>query len=155
LPAPVKQMLLFMLAVDFQKQCAQFSQLRKGGIAPVDPCLGTAIGTDDAPQLAFAVFVVIVFTQPCRRSRGVGQIECGTEFRTRAAESHHAGVGTGAGQAQQGIDNQGFTGTGFTGNYGKSGFQSHGIGGNHGEIFQVQLGEHVAYFALFAAGIMR
>lgn len=100
--------------------------------------------------MAFAVFVAVVFFQPGQGFGSIGQAENGRELGALAAEAHHARIGASAGQAEQGIHNQGFAGTGLTGDdseaikYGKI------IGRNHGEIGKLQLRQHVGYFARFA-----
>ena len=97
---------MFVLAMDFHQQRRQLAKLARVGRAPVDPCLGAALGADDPAQLALAIFVQLLARQPLARFRQFGEVKLCCEVGPIAAGTHHAAVGTCAGQQHERVDQQ-------------------------------------------------
>jgi heat-inducible transcriptional repressor len=117
LVAPRQQRLVFVLAVDFDQQLAERGELAEGRRAAVDPGPRAAIGAHHPAQLALAVLVEFLFGQPGRRRTAGFQREVSGQLGALGAVAHRGCVGAGAGQQQQGIDQQRLAGTGFAGDH--------------------------------------
>ena len=137
-----EQGLVFVLAVDLHQLPGQLGQLGQGGRATIDPGARTAIGADHPPQLALAILVQVVVTQPRHRGRGGGQVEVGRQFGPFAAMADHAAVGAQPGQEAQCVHQQRLAGAGLAGNDGHARAELQFGGADDGEILQGQVGEH-------------
>ena len=73
---------------------------------------------------------------------GVGQAEPGCQLGPFGAVPDHAGIGAGAGQGQQGIDQQRLAGAGFAGNHGQAVVELQFDRADHGEILEGEVLEH-------------
>jgi len=80
-------------------------------------------------------------SQPIRVG-GIGEGEFRGKLRAFGAVADDAGVGAGAGEPEQGVDQQRFAGAGFTGNHRESGVEAELGGTDDGEILEGEMTEH-------------
>ncbi len=138
----LQQRLMLVLAVDLQQMRGQFAQLRQRHRAAVDPRARTARGGQHAAQAAMLAIVHGLLAQPGARGGGGSEIEFGADFGALRAAAYQRGVGTRAGEQQQGIDQQRLAGAGFAGDHGQTGAQRDLGLGDHGQVAYIQRRQH-------------
>lgn len=147
LPIALQQLLVRVLAVQFEQAAGQRFELPEGGRAPVDPGLRPAIGTDHAAHEAAAAIIEGFIGQPRAGGGGIGEVIFGGEFGAFGAETHHAAVGAVSGQQAECIDQQGLSGAGFAGDHGHARAKDQFGASDHGKVVQTQSLEHGAILA--------
>ena len=142
----VEQRLVLVLAVDLDQRAGEFAQLASVAGRPLiqarEPPSARMMRRSWQRRLPASRRVRC---RAARRGIGrVGQVEFGRQLGAFGAMAHHAGVGAGAGQEEQGVDQQRLAGAGFAGNHGQARVESQFGGADDGEILDGQVGEHGA-----------
>src|SRR5690625_1764120 len=114
-----QQALVSVLTVDIDQQGAQIAQLSQGGRSTVDKSPAAVVGVDGAPQDELGISTHALIIQPLP-DRGSGS-KNGGDFGALSALADKALLGACAQCEGQGINEDGFTSTSFSGKYAKSG----------------------------------
>ena len=119
--AGIDQSALVMLAVDLDQRVADVAHQRDAGRLVVDEDAGAAVRRLQAAQDDVAVIVDGVFGKQ-RAGRMVARhVEDGDDLALCRAMAHQRGIAARAKRQRQRIEQDGFAGTGFTGQHGKAG----------------------------------
>ncbi|MCY1407250.1 hypothetical protein D9M71_225450 [compost metagenome] len=106
---------MLVLAVNVDQQLAQGLEVAQRGGRAVDVAARTAFGSNYPAKDARAVAVQVALGQPGLGLWDVGQVEGGEDVGLVGAGAHHATVGAVAEGQAEGVEHDGFAGTGFTG----------------------------------------
>ena len=136
---------MLMLAVQINQHFPQFTQTLNGGGFAIDEGLGRTASTDGATYNALPGACQFPFLEPAFCFRGIVGTEGDTDFRLVGTMANHAGVRPVAKCQVEGIKQDGFAGTGFTGQDGQTGFQFQIQAFNDGKVPDMDMSQHRRY----------
>ena len=117
----LEQGVMRMLTMNIDQILARFLQLQSSCRTAIDERSRTTGGFDHTThQQNIFLAGKIVFPKPIRQAGFSLRGELGGDFRPRGAFAHHAGIGTLAQHQRDGVEQDGFSSAGFTGQHGKT-----------------------------------
>ena len=116
----VHQTNVFILAMDLDQQITQFRQLLQGYRTAVDPCPGAPAVADQAAQQAARSDIEFCISQPGQSPASFGQFKFGVELGFGGAGTDGRSIGPVALKQTQGVNQDGFSGSCFTGDRGET-----------------------------------
>ena len=134
---------MFVLTVDVHQQLAQLAQHLHGHRPAVDIPLGGFVDLDHAAHETLALVEQVVLHEPLRRVVLRREFKAGGDLAALAAMAHHAALGARPQHQGQGIDEDGFAGAGFAGEYREPGAQAQLELVHDGEIANIEMVQHV------------